>query len=61
VHALARDARPVEADRDRMQRAGVQSTPSFFVGNQAIAGAQPTAVFRQALDAALAGPAAPAR
>jgi len=44
----------VEADRDRMQRAGVRSTPSFFVGDQQIAGAQPTATFRQALDAALA-------
>ena len=50
----------VEGDRVRMQQAGVQSTPSFFVGNQAIAGAQPTAAFRQALDAALAGaPATP--
>ncbi len=44
----------VEADRDRMQRAGVRSTPSFFVGDQQIAGAQPTAAFRQALDAAVA-------
>jgi protein-disulfide isomerase len=44
----------VEADRDRMQRAGVQSTPSFFVGDRAISGAQPTATFRAALDAALA-------
>jgi protein-disulfide isomerase len=44
----------VEADRDRMARAGVRSTPSFFVGNQQLAGAQPTAAFRQALDAALA-------
>jgi protein-disulfide isomerase len=44
----------VEADRDRMQRAGVRSTPSFFVADQQLAGAQPTAAFRQALDAALA-------
>ena len=50
----------IEGDRVRMQQAGVQSTPSCFVGNQAIAGAQPTAVFRQALDAALSGaPATP--
>ncbi len=49
----------VEADRDRMQRAGVRSTPSFFVGDRQIAGAQPTAAFREALDAALG--AAPAR
>jgi protein-disulfide isomerase len=44
----------VEADRDRMQRAGVSSTPSFFVGDRQLAGALPTAEFRQALDAALA-------
>jgi hypothetical protein len=31
----------IEGDRVRMQQAGVQSTPSFFVGSQAIAGAQP--------------------
>lgn len=43
----------IQADRDRMERAGVRSTPSFFVGSQQIAGAQPTPVFRQALDAAL--------
>jgi protein-disulfide isomerase len=44
----------VEADRDRMTRAGVRSTPSFFVGDQQLAGALPTSAFRQALDAALA-------
>ncbi|MDF1504179.1 thioredoxin domain-containing protein [Roseisolibacter sp. H3M3-2] len=44
----------IEADKDRMGRAGVQSTPSFFVGNQGIAGAQPTDVFRRTLDAAIA-------
>lgn len=43
----------VEADRERMERAGVRSTPSFFVGNQQIAGAQPISVFRTALDALL--------
>jgi protein-disulfide isomerase len=37
----------------------VRSTPSFFVGDRQIAGAQPTAAFREALDAALG--AAPAR
>lgn len=52
----------IEADKDRMSRAGVQSTPSFFVGDQGLAGAQPLPVFRRALDAALAGtPAAPGR
>jgi protein-disulfide isomerase len=45
----------VAADQDRMQRAGVQSTPSFYVGNTPISGAQPTEVFRRVLDAALAG------
>lgn len=44
----------VEADRDRMARAGVRSTPSFFVGSRGIAGAQPVGVFREAIDAELA-------
>ena len=44
----------VEADRDRMRQANVQSTPSFFVGNTPISGAQPVEVFRRALDAAIA-------
>ncbi len=48
----------VEADRDRMERAGVRSTPTFYVANKQIAGAQPVAVFRQALDAAIANPPA---
>ncbi len=47
----------VVADRERMAQAGVRSTPSFFVGSQGIAGAQPIAVFRRALDSALAAPA----
>jgi protein-disulfide isomerase len=42
------------ADQDRMRQAGVQSTPSFFVGNTPISGAQPVEVFRRALDAAIA-------
>ena len=44
----------VDADKDRMLRAGVNSTPSFFVGNRAVAGAQPLPVFRAAIDSALA-------
>ncbi|MBV9879005.1 MAG: thioredoxin domain-containing protein [Gemmatirosa sp.] len=44
----------IAADQDRMQSRGVQSTPSFFVGNQAIAGALPAADFRKAIDASLA-------
>lgn len=43
----------VEADRERMERAGVRSTPSFFIENKQIVGAQPAATFREALDAAL--------
>lgn len=50
----------VEADAERTRRSGIQSTPSFMVlrGNEmveGIAGAQPTAQFRAALDKALAG------
>lgn len=50
----------VEADAERTRRSGIQSTPSFIVlrGNEmveGIAGAQPTAQFRAALDKALAG------
>jgi predicted DsbA family dithiol-disulfide isomerase len=39
-----------------MEKAGVQSTPTFVLvpANQRIEGAQPLAVFRQALDSALA-------
>ncbi|GJG88131.1 hypothetical protein tb265_33120 [Gemmatimonadetes bacterium T265] len=48
----------VEADRERMERAGVRSTPTFYVANKQIAGAQPVDVFRQALDAAVANPPA---
>ncbi len=48
----------VDADMDRMERAGVRSTPTFYVGNKQISGAQPVAVFRAALDAAIANPPA---
>jgi protein-disulfide isomerase len=44
----------VEADQDRMQRSGVASTPTFFIGNQRVEGAQPLGVFRAAMDSALA-------
>jgi protein-disulfide isomerase len=44
----------IKADQDRAERAGVQSTPTIIIGNKLIAGAQPTDVFRRALDAALA-------
>ncbi len=44
----------INADQDRASRAGVQSTPTIVIGNKLIAGAQPTDVFRRAIDAALA-------
>lgn len=47
----------IEADAARMQDAGVRSTPTFFVGDVRIEGAQPLDAFRRALDAALAAPA----
>jgi protein-disulfide isomerase len=45
----------IQNDYDRSQRAGVNSTPTFIIGEQTMGGAQPAAVFRRALDAALAG------
>ena len=48
----------VDADMDRMERAGVRSTPTFYVGNKQITGAQPVEVFRVALDSAIANPPA---
>ena len=44
----------IEADAERATKSGIQSTPSFIVGNQLIAGAYPVDVFRQVLDSALA-------
>jgi protein-disulfide isomerase len=44
----------VEADQFRMQRTGVGSTPTFFIGNEKVEGAQPLPVFREAVDSALA-------
>jgi protein-disulfide isomerase len=54
----------VQADFERLRAAGVESTPSFFVGDRGISGAQPTDVFRAAIEQALAkarGTAAPAK
>jgi protein-disulfide isomerase len=42
----------IEADRERGRQAGVQSTPTFFVGSQALQGAD--ANIKAAIDAALA-------
>ena len=47
-------AKVIEADRDRSARAGVESTPTFFVGDRALAGAYPIDTFRVAIDQALA-------
>lgn len=47
-------AKLIEADRDRSTKAGVESTPTFFVGDRALAGAYPVDTFRVAIDAAIA-------
>ncbi len=44
----------IEADYDRAVKAGVNSTPTFLVGDQLIEGAQPIDNFRKVIDAALA-------
>ena len=44
----------VQQDLDRGQQSGIRSTPTFFIGDTTIVGAQPVAVFRRALDEALA-------
>jgi len=51
----------VQADYDRGVQAGVKSTPSFFIGNEVIASAGGPAVFRPALDRALAKAASGAK
>jgi protein-disulfide isomerase len=43
----------IDADRDRSSRAGVQSTPSFFIGDRALTGAYPADSFRVVIDQAL--------
>jgi len=49
----------VEADRDRGMAAGVRSTPSFLIGNEGLAGAQPIGAFREAIERALRAAPAP--
>jgi protein-disulfide isomerase len=44
----------IEADRDRSAAAGVQSTPSFLLGNRVMLGVQPINVLRAALDSEIA-------
>jgi len=47
-------AKLIDADHDRSSRAGVQSTPTFFIGDRKLEGAYPTDSFRVAIDSALA-------
>ena len=44
----------IDADRDRSSKAGVQSTPTFFVGDRKLEGAYPVDSFRVAIEAAIA-------
>jgi protein-disulfide isomerase len=44
----------IDADHDRSSNAGVQSTPTFFVGDQKIEGVLPVSSFRVAIEAAIA-------
>lgn len=44
----------IQADMERANNAGAQSTPTFFAGGKPLIGALPLAAFREALDAALA-------
>ena len=51
----------IEADVQRAKQAGARSTPTFFIGNRVLAGAQPFDSFKVALDTALAEAARPGR
>ena len=44
----------IDADRDRSSSAGVQSTPTFFIGDRKLEGAYPVDSFRVAIEAAIA-------
>ncbi len=52
-------AKLIDADHERSARAGVGSTPTFFVADRKLEGAYPVDSFRVAIDAALARAAAP--
>jgi protein-disulfide isomerase len=43
----------IQADRDRAERAGVNATPSFLIGDKIFAGAQPLEELGRAIDSAL--------
>jgi protein-disulfide isomerase len=51
----------ITADRDRSAAAGVQSTPTFLIGNRVLPGALPVDSLRMALDAEIAKSSAPPR
>lgn len=44
----------ISADYDRASRAGIGSTPTFFIGTRVMIGAQPYAAFAATIDSALA-------
>ena len=44
----------IDADHDRSSSAGVQSTPTFFIGDRKLEGAYPVDSFRVAIQAAIA-------
>ena len=44
----------IAADAERAQRSGINSTPSFIIGNQLVSGAYPVDHFRPILDSAVA-------
>jgi protein-disulfide isomerase len=44
----------IAADQARFQRSGVGGTPTFFIGNATMVGAQPTKEFRRVIDSVLA-------
>ena len=43
----------IQADHDRAAKAGAEATPSFMIGDQILAGAQPIDVIRRAVDSAM--------
>jgi protein-disulfide isomerase len=51
----------IMADRNRAAAAGVQSTPSFLIGDKVLGGAIPMAELKSAIDAELAKSAPPSR
>jgi protein-disulfide isomerase len=51
-------AKLIDADHDRSSTAGVQSTPTFFIGDRKLEGAYPVDSFRVAINAAITKAAA---